>query len=489
MINQQERVISRLLGGSVVAVAMLGATMLSAGQAKQYKALAWAKSKEKHDNIIPFVWVYKLSTPEKIKAQVDKQPPGYKTIFSWELHRKYFPKQIQRLEQRTGKKYTQQQMAGLSDNPADGSVWWDNGVATVGKRFDEFFKKYHQLGGTMDYFILDFEKGMSNWSLKNKKAVFDKIAQDPRFAPIKKELSLSDIRDVYNWRSGETYLKWNAFMRPRVATYINQAIYAPIKKYYPKVEMSNYNYYYHRQQDKIPGVNGHKSYKYSKGSIVGNSQAPALYCSFMQLSRLKLDGSNKYAPTPFNGFRYSLNIARSAVLASNRPLTPWISHKNYRNSLVRESDLYQELIFHLALTGVDTFLLWNPNVWTKGSDPKFYRDAAQDRLVNDCLTQLNELITTGKRKTLVKNIVSWGADYALTGMQLNGSTIWRFTPRMKATEKISNFISADKSKVVLKTATTTITIPLGKIITPKQELSGQGVWIVAPLNATPVVKK
>jgi hypothetical protein len=489
MIYQKNRIVSRLLGGSAVAAVMLGATMLNAGHVKQHKALAWSKSKEHYANIIPFVWVYKLSTPEKIKAQVDKQPKGYKTVFSWELHRKYFPSQIKRLEKQTGKKYTPAQMSGINDNPNDNPAWWDNGVAAVGKRFDEFFKKYRKLGGKMDYFVLDFEKGMSNWSLRNKAEVFNKIAKDPRFAGIKKQLGLSDIKQVYNWRSGDTYLQWNALMKQRAADYINQAIYAPIKKYYPNVNMSNYGYYCYRKQDELPDINGHKNYKYGKGAIVGNAQAPSLYCSFKQLSRLKLDGKNKYAATPFNGFRYSLNRAQGAALASDAELTPWISHKNYKNSLVRESDLYQELIFHLGLTGVDTFLLWNPGIWKKGVNPKFYRDEVQDKLVSDCLTQLDEVVNSSKRKILIKDIVPWGADYALTGMQLNGSTIWRFTPEMKATEKITDFISVDNNKVTLKTATAVITIPLGNVISQKQELSGQGVWITAPLNTVPVVKK
>ena len=73
---------------------------------------------------------------------------------------------------------------------------------------------------------------------------------DPRFADLATKLGFTDLTTVALWwqQKGEArqnYLRWNAVMSELVTDYMNQAIYAPIRKHYPKVKMSNYgNFHY-----------------------------------------------------------------------------------------------------------------------------------------------------------------------------------------------------------------------------------------------------
>jgi hypothetical protein len=242
--------------------------------------------------------------------------------------------------------------------------------------------------------------------------------------------------------------------------------------------MSNYSYGYHDPKYGVPDFNGHRIYKYGKGAHVGTHQAPSLYCGLGSVIHFRLDGKNKYESTAFNGFRFAVNKLRSATLSSKVRITPWISHKKFKDSLVRKSDLYQELIFHVALTRVDKFLLWNP----KGPDPDYNSDEVQDKLVSDCLYRLDEMIGVKPRKTLIKDLVPWGADYVMTGMKLPSKSIWRFTPRLKDGEKISDFIIKE-SPATFSVDKNTIFIPGSKILHPKTQLSTQGVWVSAPQNA------
>lgn len=268
-----------------------------------------------------------------------------------------------------GIKVEESQTYGLHNHPEDNPILWDNGAEVVGNRFDKWFAEYKRIGGKLDFFVLDFEGGMSNWHLKNQAEIFKKIADNPNSANIAKELGFDDLSKVYNWRTGDDYLKWNAAMEPRICKYVNKAVFYPIRKNYPDLQMSNYSYVHHSSQYEVPDLHGHKIYKYGHGAHAGTHQSPVLYCDLGQVSRLKMDGKNKYDKTAFNAFRFAINKLRSAALSSGVPLSPWISHKKYHNSLVRNSDLYQELIFHIGLTGIDKFLFWNPNMWTKSRIP------------------------------------------------------------------------------------------------------------------------
>lgn len=448
----------------------------------KHKAYAWSGNTINRDNVFVFGRMNHETTPEQMKAATDKMPKGHKVLFSWDVHRGLKPRQVKRMKKK-GLEVKESQKYGLHDHPEDNPIIWEKGAKVVGDRFDKWFAEYKRIGGEVDFFVLDFESGMSNWHYRNKPEIFKKISDNPESAKIAKDLGFEDLSKVYKYMSGDSYLRWNAAMKPRVCDYVNKATFNPIKKHFPDVQMSNYSDFYYNSKYNVPDTNGHKIYKYGHGGHVGTHQSPVLYCGYGQLERKKMDGKNKYAKNPFNGFRFAINRLRTAALSSDVPLNPWISHKNYHGSLVRKSDLYQEVIFHTGLTGVDKFLLWNPAMWRKDKqNPDHYRDDVQDMLVSDCLLQLDEVAGENPRKTLIKNLVPWGQDYALTGMRLPDKTVWRFTPKMAEGQTMKDFI-VKSNPATFKVGDELVAITGGVIQKPKTELSKSGVWVFAPKKA------
>lgn len=449
----------------------------------RHLAYSWSKPDSKLGNIIPFVWIRYDSKLEDIKKQADQLPEGSKVLFSWDLHRGLQKWQVARLEKK-GVKISEAMKYGINNHPDDTPILWDKGVEIVAKRFDDFFKRYKKIGGKMDCFVLDFEQGMSNWHFRDKAKVMAAINNDPKSAAIIAKLGFRDLSKVFNWRSGDDYLRWNAAMGKRVAEYVDQAIYLPIKKYYPNVRMSNYGPFHYSSAFKLPDVNGHKIYKYGYGAHSGTDQSPSLYCGVGGVSLLSLDGKVKYAKTPFNGFRFSVNRLRTAVLSSRVPVRPWIANKDY-SGMVKNSDYYQELIFHAALTGIDRFLFWNPLTFNKKTRKyeKLSRET-DNKILNDCLCELDSLAGVGPQKTFVSNLVPWDAHYVLTGMRMPKKSIWRYTPDMGSDEKISDYIISE-NPLTLKTRGGRIVVAGGSVIKRDEKLSNRGLWFEASTNCSP----
>jgi hypothetical protein len=466
----------------VVAALALGLAcgLTAAGQppGKPMTAYAWTPNEAGLDNIVPFYWLrINELDPERAKAATDRMPPGHRAIFAWDLDRDFHQHPDDRCRDAAGR-LTQHE-----------SLWWDNAVKRSLERYDGFFRKYKAIGGQLDVFVLDYEHGMTNWHIGDNGPRWLAIAADPRFKVIARQLGFDDIATVWKWNKTDNhYLVWNALMQERMAAYLNQGIYEPVRRHYPNVRFSNYGYSYYNKGLGFPEENGHDSHLYGRGAHVGTHQAPSLYGSLGQIESRSLDGKNPYAKTPFNAFRYHANAMRCAVGASRVPIMPWISHKRFETSLLRDGDLYQELVLHVCLCGPDAILYWNPGMWTKNQDPDHFRDEVQDTLFSDCLKQFDELAPGADRKTLSATaLIPWGDDYALTGMAAGGKSVWRFTPKLEGGAGRESVLVA-KSPATFKVGTTTVTIPGGTVYEPKKEVSKQGYWVVAPLGAKPTVE-
>jgi|GEM_PF-1644597 len=478
-------------------------------------AYSWTTVDPKLDHIIPFYWLRLSDLSDldsavlKAKTATDAMPVGHKVLFSWDLHREMSHHPLDALRDPFGNPVGYTDREGRF-KPYHG-IWWDHGVEVVRNRFDEFFSRYAALGGQVDVMVLDFEEGFSNWHLENKanreyggnaESYFLAIQNDPRFEPVRQELNfgpiltvtggngvtilygskfdslrresgLSSLLAVLRWSTNEDYLKWNALMQDRAAAYVNKAVYEPIRKYFPDVKMSNYGYYHYSQEFPVPDRNGHLIYKYGDGAHVGTHQSYELYGWMGRVEDLKLDGTHFYTKTPFNAFRYEVNKLRAMKLSSEVPIYPWVSYKEFDDSLLRQSDLYQELIFHAGLTGVENFLFWNPtdHVATPATP-------SSNALLNDCLKQLEDLIGFEDRETLVKGLVGWGDDYVLTGMRAKGRSVWRFTPKLEGENSLESVL-VRTFPATFQVGSTTVTIPEGRVFIPENIISRQGYWVIA----------
>ncbi|MEW5897302.1 MAG: DUF4215 domain-containing protein, partial [Nanoarchaeota archaeon] len=136
---------------------------------------------------------------------------------------------------------------------------------------------------------------------------------------------------------------------------------------------------------------------------------------------------------------------------------------------------HEELILHVLLSGADGLLYFNPEGEPQWGGAKQKED---DILVNKAIEEFNIVAGFADRKTLVENLVGWGDDYVLTGMQAGGRNIYRFTPN----EAVSFTVVENQNGVSFIFKDETIFIDKGKIFGLKNEVSPIGYWIVQAIS-------
>lgn len=385
--------------------------------------------------------------------------------------------------------------ADKCSNPVTGygfdCLWWDNGVKKYAAKMDILFKGLSAAGVTPDYLIMDYEGGQSYWWCENgcgptyNDSKYKAFESDPRFPEVRQAMnalgfSASDtLQDIWN-NKGTNYLLWGEVMYVRQAKYVTDATYTVARKYFPEISASNYGYVKHSINYKVPDLNGHQDYLYGNGAIVGNEQSPVIYGQFNLVGRGRPpEGVSNFAFTPFNDFKYSINVLRAPLLSDpSIPARPWVSHKSFElssdgmsNQFVN-TDYYQEMVFHTLLSGVKGLLYWNPH--QEGIGAATHSD---DALLSNILIQFDSLASTSDRQRLISGLTSWNGDYVITGMRIGNRVLYRFTPDASGRAAADTIVSA-KNPVRLKTAQADITIPNAEIITPQQTLSRGGLWIV-----------
>lgn len=475
-----------------------------------YALTWWTPQVENLTNILPWYWMDHrdgwwngpelLLDPQDAKQYTDAMPEGYRTMTSFWVYRNIF-----------GDRDTFWNSHNPEDNCIDPStgqrteyfcIWYDFGIEYTRQIFDDFFREYRDIGGQIDFFVLDAEYFPVNWAFGSditnvtQQAQWAAIQNDPRFGPVAQQLGFSDLSLVHNYWLHPHYLSWNQFAMRQVADAINRAVFEPMRRYFPDVKMSNWEGFYQTQEYAIPDYNSHNiSYCHpglycGPGSHVGTHQARVFYGELGQISLVwNPGGGGLYEATPFNAFRYNANQMRASVLSSDVPVQPWFSPKSYYPHLTQNigfsnSDYYQELLFHVALSGANEFLYWNHpsiNPWQINHS---------DRMMDACLKQIGWLTGYNDRRTLVSELSSWTDNHMLTGMVAGGRKVWRMTPQLTiqsgALSTLPSMVQNYDGGVMVTVGNVTTLFPQGRVlwIDPSDNCySNAGVWIFQPLSA------
>jgi len=433
------------------AIAADGAPPSKAAKGKPLHAFSWEPPAPGVENITGFIWIdlsddpkarhpY-ASSPEKTAERSRRLPDGCAAVFIWKGH-------------------------DVLDHPEDctrgpdgaltkfQSPWLDHGVARVKARVTAFFTAFKQAGGRLDYLVLDYEGGLSNWCMKPGQV--DAIFADPRAAALKTSLgfgsasalqdcspppySLGDDLVAAVAKGDKPYMKWNRSMYSMLCTALNAAVYGPVKELFPRARASNYGHAAVSDTTVILDGNGHMETGHS--GCFGNRGSREFY-GLRQLRSRKLLSGKEYGAQPFDSLRWLLNNMRGFHRSSNVPFSPWVSHKSWPGDAafdycLADNDYYQELLYHLALMEADDFLLWNPAPWHSGQALKEFRKEADDLLVDACVRVLNQKLGSRPRRCITPQDIPWDSSLLVTGMQLGDDRVlWRVSvPRWDAKVKV-----------------------------------------------------
>lgn len=244
---------------------------------------------------------------------------------------------------------------------------------------------------------------------------------------------IKDINKVIDWRRGTDYLRWNALMGKLMDRAFNHGLFEPVAKLYPEVKSSNYGGYIVTENNAVSDLNGHLQFSLAHS---GTHNSTSFYEHIGALANQRLDGKEAYGRSPFAVLRWHLNTMRAAIRSSGDPIMPWVSNKQYGKSVFRDNPYYEELIYHLALSGADGFLYWNPNSREAHQNPFGLMDDEQDRLFDRCLRTINEHIGQQPRQCITTDPIPWDRRLLITGMRIEEDRfLWRITV-LAAVEKI-----------------------------------------------------
>jgi hypothetical protein len=374
------------------------------------KGLTWSATPTGVTNLTGMIWVNTTTDPLAAAKQSLQSPPGMAGVFLWDL------------------------VSDLLSNPLDhdktpnGTLtayrgpWMDNGVLTVKTRLDAFFSKFKAAGGRMDFLVLDFEGGVTNWQLSNADAAA--IQQDPRSAALLKSLGLTNMADVMDYRNGQ-YVKWNDAMSALLNNALNTAVFDVARKYFPNVQSSNFDSYQMTRENIVPEYNGNWM---TPPSHAGTTNSPSLYGQIGNLALQQLVPGQTYGNTKLAVLRWEVNLMRGINLSSTDGVVPWIAYSSYTSSAFKNSSFYNELVYHAALSGAKEFLVWNPTPWAPNQKPADYSDDAQVKQLDAVLTDINAHLGAGPRTVVTPKLMAWDSNLVVSGVQVGTDKIvWRIT--------------------------------------------------------------
>ena len=174
---------------------------------------------------------------------------------------------------------------------------------------------------------------------------------------------------------------------------------------------------------------------------------------------------------------------KSTVLCNSSPLTGWIAFPSFQenNSITyQNSPYYFENIFHLLLSDSEDVLYWNPKApWGPGPDIH-QQEAVQ---VSNALAEFDSFWNSSVPDTTLfypaDTITAWDSPFILTGTASESITLWRFSPRLdEGYNQPIDFLTST-NPLTFNVYGTVLTFPSGAIISPVNNISTAGLWIVA----------
>jgi hypothetical protein len=404
-------------------------------------------------------------------------------------------------------------------NPGGCTLWADNWQKIVSRRFDNWFASYKSLEGTVDVIMLDFET--TPWweagDFYHERADLNRTLADPRWPAVLAQLNrrgamygvnFNNIQDIVSWgsRNYDTdYRKWVwvDVMGARRGAYLNKSLYLPVRKHFPNVKGSDYDHHMHSG----PGAHWEGGYTgittppVCCGSHVGTHSSGAYYGETAERNGVptelswstpaSADGSlqamNITAPTTsFNMLLSYIRRARGEILAVQPPvpLMPWIQPKNSswysklchtapcgsNHSVLAQNGAFEEMIFHLALSGVSEFL------WYRAGDEWPTEEIAG---FSDVLSELDNVIGRESKPADARSlddVVSFDDQYILSGHPTRSEAdIFRFSPR-----NMRSITVVDKSPATFQMPNGSHLTPVkdGHILEVQHSVGTNGYWIL-----------
>jgi len=241
------------------------------------------------------------------------------------------------------------------------------------------------------------------------------------------------------------FLTWNANLQGIASQFLHKGFYPPVSQYYPNIKMSNYSDRAITKEHAIPLQTRLLEYNLSSFGTHQSNFFYGILADLLHRDVLQPDGTfKKFGTQPFSALLRECNQIRAGLRSARRAWQPWIPRKNWGNPppatnqttfyTFQNSDIYNELIYHLALSGTEDFLYWN-------SFPTIGDPMTDDLLVDQLLTEINQKFANQIRQPVTPEKIPWSSNAVVSGTQLGrDSILWRVSvPEGTAQVRIKRF--------------------------------------------------
>lgn len=294
------------------------------------------------------------------------------------------------------------------------------GVEVVRDRMLALVRDMKQAGVPLDEVINDYEAGyqIQGRGFEDHKAHLAAIQADPRFKGVH-SLDADDLENlnrVLNFNF-EDSLVWDAVSRRIVDRALQEAIYEPLRRYYPDARCSNFHSHRLRRSLAIPDHNGRRRWWESDGFGTHESMS-AFGALRKKAAELPLRDGRPLGSGAYSALLHTIKLTEAVDHSSPRPLKVWFSPRDMplpQNSPFTGTPYHDELVRHLCVRRYG-LILFNGTV---GHDDAMMLQT--NSILSECAEHIGEH-GTGRRHT-----TDW-ADEVIQSRTNNGDRIVaRFT--------------------------------------------------------------
>ena len=416
------------------------------------------------------------------------------------------------------------------------NVYFDEAEKAIKGWVEEFLAEYHRIGGKLDGITLDLEyiyssawyihlgaRNSNDDSRYNNPNLFFDIVEDPRYKtqirPRLEELGFpfetpsstkTEIHGI-DKQNSTAYNIWNRVMASRESELIDRCVYAPLQKYYPNANTTDYQVGYN--------YGWQKAVRDGAASVTGNrlgcGETSSFNCYAARPSNTMSGYTSKNEPaanpsyttpaacndsyyelTAFNRILWDINMLKTMAEATpGGRISTHITFFNYAPTKIgtySNTPYYAEDILHIGLMDPKPFMgyIIEDEVFNKGqsfSDPNMEDYGYAIKVVNDIMVELTRVAGASDRKPIPVP-ATWNSKFILSGMYAGGRNIWRITPDTSTGVTLEQFLVKDKAPTFYIDGQT-VTFPQGRIIEDGnvRQVGTCGYWVETPANVMPVI--
>jgi hypothetical protein len=367
--------------------------------------------------------------PEEIASQLKSRPEGRRALLLLRYCHSFWGCRGDLIQASDGREYM--------------GPWADAAIVEVGKEWPRFLAMLKYCGGSIDLLVGDFEEcgRLGTWWMTDDqmKAVRSdprwhrRMARTPPLGEVMASLTSLQPGQIKDPRQS-AFKTWNLGTKRIAAAYMNQALWEPAVREFPKLVGSNY--LGQRMLDR-PAADGN-GHSQPYDNVFGNAASPPLYGEVGSIVNLFVDpddpsaivwsGRTHLKREPWTSLLLCVQQARACARgALDIELMPWIANPSYAgddplNPVVPfplDLRCYDENVRHAALLGVQTFLWWRANGESSAADTS---------RVDGLVSEINAH-TLGRIKAPADvEPISFLSEVVVTGgRRHDGKWLWRVT--------------------------------------------------------------